>query len=70
MIRLEKRRLEVDVFMFKLDQEDLHLLEVDLTHEQEDYLIRKYCHDEDGFYKNLYDSYGESEEIKLSIVHD
>ena len=68
MITLKQVRTEVNVFGFQLDKEDLYLLERwdDLTQDDLDYLFEKYCHDKDGYYKNLSESYGDSQEIQVS----
>ena len=69
MITLKQVRTEVNTFNFELDKEDLYLLERwhNLTGDDLDYLFEKYCHDKDGDYKNLIDSYGDEQTITVNL---
>lgn len=63
---LRQVREEVNTFTFDLEPMDYHLAGLDsLTDAQMNYLFEKYCHDKDGYYKNLSDSYGDSEKLIL-----
>ncbi|QCW23933.1 hypothetical protein AAS21_gp195 [Pantoea phage vB_PagS_AAS21] len=69
MITLKQVRTEVNTFNFELDKEDLFLLEHwdNLAEGDLDYLFEKYCHDKDGDYKNLIESYGDEQTITVNL---